>query len=93
MELPIVRLTIEHMRHEILQAFSGYVEDLKTRVAQVVDDVVKHFNYQDEIKRLAENILREKIRVALHAAFLGVSWGESLQKALAEKLIEGLKSS
>lgn len=93
MEMPIIRLTVEHMRHEIVQAFGGYVENLKARVEKVVGEVVDRFDFNGEVAKLADNILREHVRDLLRGAFFHLRHDADLKGLLVRELARAFSST
>jgi hypothetical protein len=61
MNLPIVRLEVEEMRHTILHHFSKYQSDLNEFVGQALKDVINNFNYADAVKKTAEPMIYEAL--------------------------------
>ena len=89
MDFPIIKLTVEHMRHEILHAFNGYCDDIKGKLSVITDEVIKNFDFNGEVSKLANALLRETIKKTLESAFL---WdNDDLFKAIRAAIIESLK--
>ena len=82
--IPRVRLTLDHMRHEIIHAFNRYADGLKDDVAAEVERAIQSFDYRNEIAKIADGILRQEIQKALEGAFQSMRWDSALRKSLVE---------
>jgi hypothetical protein len=85
---PIVRLTIDHMRHQIVSGFSGYIDGLKETVEHEVDAAVKAFDFESEIRRMSAGLLHQAINDSLKQAFSTLAWDAAMRKALAQVLLD-----
>ena len=65
MGIPIVRITLDSMRHEIAHAFTRYSMEIDTEVQKALEHSVKNFNFQTEVESVATQVLRESIQIAV----------------------------
>jgi hypothetical protein len=56
--LPIIKLTVDHMRQEILHAFSTQQQQYEEALANGLDLAVKNFNFEAEVAIVATNQLQ-----------------------------------
>ncbi len=87
---PMVRLTLDHMRHEIVHAFGLYADTLKGDVDHEVKAAIERFDFATEVGRMADTILRNEIESALKSAFQELRFDRALKKALVEILLREL---
>ncbi len=72
MEPPIVlRLTLEHMQWQIMQAIYPREVELKTAIEQAVARAVESVDFQAEIERQVATTLHNEIRRRVEIAVLG----------------------
>jgi hypothetical protein len=57
-----VRLTIEHMRREMLQSLSAYSDELNSDIRAAVEKAVSSFDFDTEVNRIVYDVLRYVIR-------------------------------
>jgi hypothetical protein len=89
MQFPEIKMSLEHMRIDIVQAFTKYIDDLKGKVDHVVADVISKFDYEAEVRVIAEAALREKVRDIIRSAFWRMQ-EDDLKEKLAALLISEL---
>ena len=58
----IVRLEVEHMRHAILHHFANYQGEVTKQVEAAVDKAIKEFDFDAEVRGMATQQLRERVR-------------------------------
>jgi hypothetical protein len=73
MEPPVVlKLTLEHMQWQIMQAIYPREVELKERIEQVVSQAIDSFDFQAEIERQVaqelRNLVRRKVEYGVMAA-------------------------
>jgi len=90
-DLIIVRLEVEGMRHQIVHAFSKHADGLKEQVDHQVRAAIARFDFEGEVARAADGILRELIRDALKQAFQRLRWDEALTTALVTHMLAELR--
>lgn len=66
MDLPIIRLEVEQMKHTMLIALSQYTDDLNEILQQSVDDYCTSENLQriiaDETKRTLDSVIKTEVQ-------------------------------
>jgi hypothetical protein len=81
--IPIVRLTLDHMKHTIVHAMTEYTVKLDGTIKAAIESAVDNFDYEREIGALAEGILRDGIRQAIKAAVnQAIVYNDDFQKEI-----------
>jgi hypothetical protein len=86
-DFPMVRLTIDHMRHEIVQAFARHGAGIQSQVEAAVDAAVRDFDFDAEVRHLAGQLLRDQVRKSLEYAFRKLAWDDAMCKALVRHML------
>ena len=87
-----VRLTLDHMKHSIVTAFSQYADGLKDQVEESVAAAIRNFDFDAEVQRMAGVIVHETIHAALTNAFRSLQWDDAMRKALVAHMIRELRT-
>lgn len=90
---PQIRLTLDHMRQEIVHAFTTRSADLQKEIDTAVDEAIKTFNFKAAVEQMAAGILQDTIREALTRAIGCLRWDEALRTALVEHIVRELSKS
>lgn len=90
-ENPQIKIVLEYMRQEIVHAFTNRNVELSKEVQTVLDDVIKNFDWNSEINKMATGILHEEIRQSLTSAFQNIRWDEAIRKSLVQHILTELK--
>jgi len=69
--MPMVSLTIDHMRHQIIQALDPYFAATKKDVETAVNEAVKSFDFKRAVQAIVERELRTKLEGVLQSAVTG----------------------
>lgn len=92
-DMPIIRLELDRMRQTMLVAFCKYSHDLEGKVDKALKDAIERFDFEAEIARMADGILREEIRKTLTNAFREIQYDRSLRDALVKAMIDEIGRS
>ncbi len=57
-----VRLTVEGMRHEIIQYLSGKFSEMEDALPESIDRAIADFDMEGEIRRIVHEEMRSRIR-------------------------------
>jgi hypothetical protein len=93
MSIPIVRLTIEGMKHEILTALTEQTLELDGQVKAAVEHVVRGFNVEAEIQEVTAKILRDAIQDAVSRVVHVITWDDDIRALIREKVLQALKAN
>lgn len=92
MEIPIVRITLDHMKAEIVQAMSNYFDHAKHDVQKAVEAVCTEEHVAQLLSRSIEKELHNAIEEEVHRFF---TYGEgraavleTVKKRLSRNLTE-----
>lgn len=59
---PTVRITLEHMKTEIISHFMKYSEDLNEKVAYAIKSGIDNFNFDAEVSEIVDEVLKAAIK-------------------------------
>ena len=90
---PIIRLEIDHMRYSIIAGFNTYIDELKVNVDQAVASAIERFDFEKEVGRIADGLLRKVVENALHSAFNELRWDKAMHEALVKHMMASLEKS
>lgn len=90
-DTPIIRLSLEQMRYEIVHAFSKYNDELEVKVDKAVQEAIKNFDFDREVSRISMSLMNDMINQSLKRAFERLKWDEAMTKALTEILLKELR--
>lgn len=68
--LPVVTITMDHMRHQMRHAFLDYTDRLEKEFEKALDKAISEFDFEAEANRLMKqevhNIIQRAVRDELH---------------------------
>lgn len=65
--IPVIKITIDHMRHSLLSAMSDYAVQLDEQIKLAVDDALQ----PDRIQKFLNDIARKEIDLAIEKCVSG----------------------
>jgi hypothetical protein len=86
-KVPIVRLTVEHMRGEITMALTTKAAEIASGIQRAVNAAVDQFDFDREVERIAVDVIREVVRQELS----GVLYDEKIRNAIRKSIAQGLR--
>lgn len=92
-ENPRVRLTLDHMRHEIEHAFFTHTEGMREQVKVSLKRAIEEFDYDTEIRRIAHGIIQQEIESSIRASFRGMQDNVSMKRAMAKLIAKEVGAS
>jgi hypothetical protein len=85
--IPMVRLTVEHMQHEIMQALNVHSAEMKDAIEEEVALVIQNFDWRSDVGRLARDAINQAIKREVEAFFARSGpGGRAIRDAIADKL-------
>lgn len=60
-ELPLIKLEIEQMKHQVYHHFVAYQERLTKQVKKMLEDAIENFDYESAVKEAAGEIIKNTI--------------------------------
>jgi hypothetical protein len=94
MEEPfVIRLSVEHMKYQILQAISPREIELKERIELAVKKAVEGFDFQGEIERKVVNELNSMTSAWVRACVQNTIHTSPLQKQIQAEVERQLKEA
>lgn len=85
--VPMVHLTLEGMRMEIVKALNVQIEEMQEIFEEEVKHVVENFDYRHEVSRIARQAISDAIERETKAFFAsGGPGGKAIRDAVATKL-------
>jgi hypothetical protein len=66
---PMISITVDHMRHQIIQHLSGYFTGQEEDVKTAVDEAVRSFDLKAALKKIAVEELNRQLESSLRNAF------------------------
>ena len=92
MDMPIVQITLDHMKHTIMQGFSVHIEDIKSKVSHLLEVVVRNFDFEAEVVKIAQPILRKVVEdVISWAIYEAVRKNRVIKNLLLEELKKAME--
>lgn len=91
MNIPIVRITLEHMKAEIVQAMSDYFDRSKHDVQKAVEAVCTEEHVAQLLSQSIEKELRIAIQEEVHKFFTYGEGREAVLETVRSRLSEELK--
>lgn len=79
-ELPIIRLEIEEMCHQVLHQLGMHHEEIERVVAERVKHVVDTFDYVKAVDEAAQRALRDHVGKAVEEAVRSVMWSKEARE-------------
>lgn len=67
-ELVIAELTVSGLRHQVQSVFSTHVANIDAAAKRAVDEAVKNYDMEAELRRMAEVQLRSTLEHAVSSA-------------------------
>lgn len=86
--LPIIKLTVDHMRQEILHAFSTQEEQYKLSLSKGLDEAVKNFNFEAEVAVLATQELHAMCKIIVKEVVDDLRFDMNFQVLCRKRMIE-----
>ncbi len=84
--VPVVNLTIEGMRHNILMAISEHTVEMQEAVEAAVDEAVKSFDFGFEVQRAARLAIKNAIEREVDRFFSVGPGGDTIRKAIERQV-------
>lgn len=88
-----IRLSVERMRHTIVQAIGSHSAELETAIQENVEKALAEFDWYEEIRRTAEQELRRIVNNAVSSAIYQAMESPDVKAALASIAAEKIKQS
>lgn len=60
--MPIIKLEIQEMQHQILHYFTLYQEEVSKAVREEIEKVIKNFDYEGAVREAANDVITGAIR-------------------------------
>lgn len=87
--IPRIRLTLDHMREEIVHAFMARAGDL----GDMINDEIERALRDEEIQRLiveeVATALQDKVRQEVRGAFYGIRMSDEAMASLRREIAKG----
>ena len=84
MNIPIVKLELEHMRHSMMNAFMSHSDEMQVLVQEAVDAYCTEEALIKEVRKHATNAVNQSIKEELDKFFLYGEGKEVIRKVLSE---------
>jgi len=81
-EMPIIRLEVEQIKHQILHHFGQYQKEVSVAVEKQIEKVIGEFDFYAEIKPIVEKCLRDNLNGYFSYGEGNTMINNSLQEAL-----------
>lgn len=91
MTVPIVRLTIDHMRHEIAQALTPFFMQQDVDAQEAVNAALRSFNVRHEIQKIAEGEIRRIVQQMVATALVGLQFDPEFRNLFKRHMLEAIK--
>ena len=88
---PRITIEVEGMRHAITMALMQHFEQRDQELQTAVAQACAAFDFQAEINKVTDQIIREELRNAIRAAVVTVLYDKELTARLIEITLEELK--
>lgn len=83
----VVRLTLDHMRQEIAQAFSQFQLAQAGELDQAIDSAIRSFDFRGEVAKLLRPTIERFVESAVRSAMSDVLYDANL-RAEVEKAVK-----
>jgi hypothetical protein len=87
---PIVKVTVDHMRQEILHAFTSMQLQQQIDLDAALKEVVSEFDFDTIVKEEAEKALDATCRSVVSRAISTALWDKTIRLTLEKQLIAEL---
>ena len=84
---PVIKITTDHMRQEILHAFSTQQQQYADALAKGLDAAVKNFNFEAEVAILANAQLQQMCEVVVKEVVQDLRFDIEFQILCRERMI------
>lgn len=85
-DTPIIRLEVEGMRHAILRALDDRASAINDETNKAIDRFIATFDWQAEVARLLEPMMREAIKAAMRNHFIYGDGRKAIDEAVRAAL-------
>lgn len=89
-EMPVIRVTLERMRQDMLHAFSGQLAELEDAAAKALAEALDERNIKVELRRLANETLDQELRRLVGQKVHEVIWDEAFQKEFTKAVASAI---
>ncbi len=85
-DIPIIRLEVEGMRYAILRALEDRADAISAETNRAINNFITTFDWQAEVARLLEPMMREAIKAAMQNHFIYGDGRKAIDDAVREAL-------
>ena len=89
---PIVRLTVENMRHQVLAALGPHFDGLKAATEHAVEAVVRDFDVNGAVAADARRAIQDQIRRTVEDVVAEVFRSAEVREAVREAIGNGVRA-
>jgi len=90
MNIPIVKITLEGMRHELMVALGNYMSNRDSDIAKSIDAAIKNFNIErvidDALPQLVEETIKSIIQESVFRLRMDTRFRDEIKKAVLSRM-------
>lgn len=91
--IPIIKLTTDHMRQEVVHAFDTQQAQYREEIEKGLKEAVENFDFAREVSEQATDHLRQMCETLVRETVREVVWDPEFRGKLKEMLIKTLKET
>lgn len=69
MDFPVIRLELQQMKQAMLVALAQYNSEIETIVAEKLEQAIREFDYEGQVRRIADDVLQLVIKQSIESYF------------------------
>lgn len=90
--IPIIKMTVEHMRQDILHAFDLQQDEWRDGLTRGLNEAIRTFDYESEVRNLATRQLQDMCTELIKETVRSVMYDQDFRVDLKKRLVEKLQS-
>ena len=91
MNVPLITITLDHMRHTLQHALLDHAGELRRQIAETVERQISAEALESEIASQLHTVLREELKSAIRYAVVDALAKTELRAQLAELVADEVK--
>lgn len=91
--LPIIRLELEEMRHQVVHALMTHHTEMERLVDDALVEVIRSYDFRSEVLRHAQLELRVKLKQRVAESIARILVNDKVERAIDRAITDALKGA